>query len=276
MTRDSESRNMVPETTILGGKRRHMCHAETLIESGIGPIVLQERALQESRMIRKNMPADSIITEKVKLDSARIASVKALDADLVSRATAKDKEAYRQLVERYQSRAISIAYGILKNREDAEDVVQESFVKAYLSLPNFKGDSSFYTWLYRIVYNMSIDVKRKSARTSRYESDIEERELEHSMEGAAQSQDGPDEELIRKEKLRCIDKAMREISEEHRTVIMLREVDGLDYQEIADVTGVSKGTIMSRLHYARKKLQQVLERLFANELSSEGIDKRNG
>lgn len=184
----------------------------------------------------------------------------ATDEELVKRAQAKDREAYRQLVERYQARAYALAFSILKNKFDAEDVVQESFVKVYLSIGSFKGESSFYTWLYRIVRNMAIDVKRKLARETNYQSEVERiSEVQADSAALQKSQSSsPDYELLRKEKARRIAEVLNNISEEHRTVIILREIDGMDYKQIAQVTGVSKGTIMSRLHYARKKLQQAL------------------
>lgn len=184
------------------------------------------------------------------------------DAELVKRAINKDRDAYKILVERYQGRAFALAYRILQSREDAEDVVQESFVKAYLSLSSFKGQSSFYTWLYRIVRNMTIDVKRKTSRQSKREVDVGDVSFERIQESETlfvKQESGPEEDLMRKEQRKRIVDALSGISEEHRSVIILREVDGLDYQQIADVTGVSKGTIMSRLHYARKKLQGALK-----------------
>ena len=193
------------------------------------------------------------------------------DSELVARSAQKDREAYRILVERYQARAYTIAFAVLQRKEDAEDVVQESFVKAYLSLPGFKSQSTFYTWFYRIVRNMSIDVKRKVTRESKREVEIQSdntNELESEMSLAVEGE-SPDDQLLRKEKMMRISKVLQDISEEHRTVIMLREIEGMDYQEIAKVTGVSKGTIMSRLHYARKKLQQALGDLVSEDLATE-------
>ncbi len=190
------------------------------------------------------------------------------DTELVLKAQNKDREAYRELVERYQSRAFNLAFSILKNKQDAEDVVQESFVKVYLSISKFKGESSFYTWLYRIVRNMSIDVKRKLARDKIVEPTVDESGVANQIEASTANSDesySPDYELLRKEKARRIAEVLNDISEEHRTVIILREVDGMDYQQISQITGVSKGTIMSRLHYARKKLQQSLADLVNNE-----------
>ncbi|MCO6429850.1 MAG: sigma-70 family RNA polymerase sigma factor [Deltaproteobacteria bacterium] len=196
------------------------------------------------------------------------------DAELVRRAAQRDKEAFRLLVEKYQVRAFNIAFDLLKNREDAEDVVQESFVKAYLSLPEFEGRASFYTWLYRIVYNMAIDYKRKVANKMRQGS-VAFDDLLHSEEqgsGTIGSYAGrnPHDELVRKEQAARFGQVMNEISDEHRAVIMFRELDGMNYEQIAEATGVSKGTIMSRLHYARKKLQKGLQDLVSEDVLPTG------
>jgi RNA polymerase sigma-70 factor (ECF subfamily) len=183
------------------------------------------------------------------------------ESDLVARAAGGDKEAYRALVEKYQSRAFSIAYEIVQSRHDAEDIIQESFVKAYLSIGDFRGQSSFYTWFYRIVYNMAIDFKRRTNRRGGEHAEYDDRMSGENgvFAGATTGKtEGPSEAIFRKEQARKIQEALNEISEEHRAVITLREVDGLSYDEIADVVGVSKGTVMSRLHYARKKLQKAL------------------
>jgi RNA polymerase sigma-70 factor (ECF subfamily) len=195
------------------------------------------------------------------------------DNDLVRMTLAGDKEAYRALVERYQARLLSTALDIVKTREDAEDVVQETFVKAFLSLGQFKGQSSFYTWLYRICFNMAIDIRRKAGRRGGTHLEYKE----HSGVNRAAVQDGareapggglanhpqnvegPHDALARKELGRKIQEVLGELSEEHRAVITLREVDGLDYEEIAQAIGVPKGTVMSRLFYARKALQKALE-----------------
>lgn len=194
------------------------------------------------------------------------------DETLVSKTLAGDKEAYRLLVERYQNRLLTMVTDILKSREDAEDVVQESFVKAFLSLRNFKGQSSFYTWLYRIAYNMAIDVRRKSGRRGgnhvEYKEGVgvnkiatAEGEVIQTITGAVQhlqNVEGPHAALVRKEVGHRLQQVLGELSEEHRAVIMLREVDGLNYDEIAHAVGVPRGTVMSRLHYARKALQNAL------------------
>jgi RNA polymerase sigma-70 factor (ECF subfamily) len=210
------------------------------------------------------------------------ADLSALDDNVLVQMTLKgDKEAYRALVERYQGRLFSTALDIVKTREDAEDVVQETFVKAFLSLGQFKGQSSFYTWLYRICFNMSIDIRRKAGRRGgthlEYKEHlgvnraaVEDGARDGGGTGTAhqpQRVEGPLDALARKELGRKIQEVLGELSEEHRAVIMLREIDGLDYDEIAQAIGVPKGTVMSRLFYARKALQKALEE-FAPPVSS--------
>lgn len=177
------------------------------------------------------------------------------DEELVTRSRKGDKEAYRQLVERYQGRLFSCAFDILKSREDAEDVVQEALVKAYLSLHEFQGKSSFYTWLYRIVYNMSIDYRRRTNRRGGAPLEFDEAK---ASEETGNYGTNPADSVLRKQQSTKIKQVLAEISEEHRRVIVLRELEGMSYEEIANVVGISRGTVMSRLHYARKKLQQAL------------------
>ena len=203
------------------------------------------------------------------------------DQELVQYTLEGDRNAYRVLVERYQARLLTMAFNILKNREDAEDVVQESFVKGFLSLKYFKGHSSFYTWLYRITFNMAVDVKRRAiSRGGKHFEFKESWGVNNDGSGAGQgassptiTQDiehlqnveGPQAVLLRKELGGKLQVVLSQLSEEHRAVITLREVDGLDYQEIAAAIGVRRGTVMSRLLYARKALQNALK-----ELSPEG------
>jgi RNA polymerase sigma-70 factor (ECF subfamily) len=206
------------------------------------------------------------------------------DGALVSATLSGDKSAYRVLVERYQGRLLRVALDILKNSSDAEDVVQESFVKAFLSLDKFKNQASFYTWLHRITFNMAVDLKRKNQRRGGQHFEYkEEVSVSNSVgstdigvtEGAnvpfSQNIEGPQEALLRREAGKKIDQVFASLSDEHRAVITLREVDGLDYEEIAAALGVPRGTVMSRLFYARKALQQAL-REFAPERTGQLVD----
>jgi RNA polymerase sigma-70 factor (ECF subfamily) len=181
------------------------------------------------------------------------------DADVVQRARAGDHAAFRVLVERYQGRAYRLALRVLRDEDQAQDVVQDAFLKVYGSLDRFEGRSGFYTWLYRIVMNLCLDRKRR---------DRSDREVEWDEEtaggsladpsGAASTQSGPEAEVERSELRTFVARAIEALPEDARRAIQLREIDGLSYQEIADALGIPKGTVMSRLYYARRRLQEAL------------------
>lgn len=203
----------------------------------------------------------------MKAAERRWASEEDLDVDLplVERAVGGDLLAFRQLVEKYEKRVFSIAFGVMGNHQDAEDVTQEAFLKAFRNLSSFRKQSSFYTWLYRIVHNLSIDERRRRYRTAELSSG-DSQSLDLATKGGLDSPNAgaseqPDDEFERTQLRQHITEALEELSPDHRAVIMLREVDGLSYAEISDAVGVSKGTVMSRLHHARKKLQKVLKRI---------------
>jgi len=192
----------------------------------------------------------------------KIEETQGSDIDLVARVQAGDRSAFQLLVERYQNRAYALAFQILKHQKDAEDVVQEDFVKAYLSIKSFQGNASFFTWFYRILVNMAIDFRRKIARQNRDSTslDVEERDVleQNARSNQFEAGETPLDISMRREQATRINQVLASISADHRAVIVMREVEGLRYEQIADVLGVSKGTVMSRLHYARKKLQQML------------------
>lgn len=200
------------------------------------------------------------------------------DLQLVEKVLAGQLGAFRVLVEKYHERAYSIAYGIVGNREDAEDIVQESLVKAHRNLHTFKGSSSFYTWLFRIVHNYAIDyTRRRYRRIEVAASDDGPLELISADEGgpsAMSRTDRPDQALDRRELSQQIGAALDSLSPEHRAVLMLREIDGCSYEEISQTVGCSKGTVMSRLFHARKKMQQKLAHYFKENIkdnSEQGV-----
>lgn len=170
-----------------------------------------------------------------------------------------DATAYRGLVEKYQGRVYNVIYGMVRNREDAKDITQDAFVKAYRSLHTFREDSRFYTWLYRIATNMAIDFTRRRARgpVTGIEDDIASRDAVGEITQAHLSE-SPRRALENKQIYTAIMDAVDQLPEDQKQVILLREVEGLSYKEIAEVMGVAEGTVMSRLFYARKKLQQTL------------------
>jgi RNA polymerase sigma-70 factor (ECF subfamily) len=181
------------------------------------------------------------------------------DIELVRRTLSGDRQAYQVLVEKYQQRVYAVAFGVVHNREDALDVVQDVMIKAYRKLARFRGASSYYTWLYRITVNMAIDYRRKRKNTVQVEYDDRiGAEDEPDRPGLKSQTEDPSEALDRKEINDLVMGAMKSLPEEQRTVLVLREIEGLSYDEIAKVAGISIGTVMSRLHYGRKKLRDVL------------------
>ena len=184
------------------------------------------------------------------------------DWELVQRVRAGDHEAYRVLVERYQRRIAALALGMLHSEEDALDIVQETFTRAYQHLDRFKGEAAFYTWIYRIAYNLCVDQQRRSGQHPEVPITTDER----GDEAPLALPDGPaaDEPFDRLRDNEIGDRlrhAMRELTPDHQAVILLREVEGLSYAEISQVLECPKGTVMSRLHYARRRLQARLRGL---------------
>lgn len=183
------------------------------------------------------------------------------DADAVARARDVDHGAFRVLVERYQGRAFRLAVRILGDADLAQDAVQDGFLKAYRSLERFEGRSGFYTWLYRLIFNLCIDMKRrdKSARHVEWDDEVA-RDVSQGVPGAtAQPLGEPARELERGELREALAKAIDSLPEDAKRTLLLREVDGLSYAEIAESLGIPKGTVMSRLHHARRRVRELLE-----------------
>jgi len=155
-------------------------------------------------------------------------------------------------------------YQMVRNEEDAWDLTQDGFVKAWKSLTHFRGQSAFYTWLYRIMANVSLDwLRRKHVRgDAEFDDQLGLRGMEAAAPTAPKPVMQPIERMADREIRSRVDSAIEKLSSEHRAVIVLREIEGLDYQEIADAVGCSIGTVMSRLFYARKKLQSVLRDVY--------------
>lgn len=196
------------------------------------------------------------------------------DRELVDRIQKGDDTAFKQLFDRYHRRAFAVAFGVVKNKQDALDIVQDAFIKVHRHLGNFQGSSSFYTWLYRIVMNLSIDHVRRSkkGRDMDYDDKVGRDAAAVAGDGAMLPSilDGnPGRTVLRKELSEAIQRALDELPEYHRAVILLREVEGLSYEEMSKVLEVPKGTIMSRLFHARKKMQASLETYIAGDLKVE-------
>lgn len=191
------------------------------------------------------------------------------DRAWVERARAGDREAFRLLVQKHQRRAFLVAVGVLRHEQDAREVVQEAFLRVYRSLDRFEGNASFFTWLYRIVTNLAIDRKRGPSRRTHESLDGFRGEDEAPLQLAAPPDADPSEFIRRREIAERVQLALDALPPYHRTVIVLREVEGLSYQEMADTMNVSKGTIMSRLFHARQKLQRALVDCYREQLGAE-------
>ncbi|HEV8342557.1 MAG TPA: sigma-70 family RNA polymerase sigma factor [Candidatus Binatia bacterium] len=182
------------------------------------------------------------------------AAVELSDWELVQRCQAGEIEAFQELVARYHHKVFVVILGILNHREDAQEVAQETFFRAYKKIRGFRGGSAFYTWLYRIAVNLSIDFQRRQKRNPM--------EFRESLDDVAERQEesgrDPFQNLQDKEIGKRLLAAIKELTPDHRAVIVMRAVEGLSYKDISRILGCSEGTVMSRLHYARKKLQEKL------------------
>jgi len=189
------------------------------------------------------------------------------ELDLVKRCQAGETEAFDELVTRYRTRIFAMIYNMVHNEQDAWDLAQDSFVKAWKSIKRFRGRSSFYTWIYRIVMNVTIDwLRKKQVKGAGVEFDdaIQLREVNPASKTLPKADPLPYERMERTEVRGRIDNAIAQLSPEHRAVILMKETEGMQYHEIAEALGCSIGTVMSRLFYARKKLQNLLKDVYEN------------
>jgi RNA polymerase sigma-70 factor (ECF subfamily) len=188
----------------------------------------------------------------------------------IAKAQAGDTAAFRCLVERHQRRAFAIALAMVRDENDARELVQDAFLRVHKSLGSFQGGSSFFTWLYRIITNLSIDLMRRPGRqTSELDAGATDADDAQGMDFPLIARvDGADpvDVVRRKEIAARVQLALDALPSYHRSVIVMREVEGLSYEEMAEAMGVSKGTIMSRLFHARQKLQRALADCYAEQI----------
>jgi RNA polymerase sigma-70 factor (ECF subfamily) len=176
------------------------------------------------------------------------------ETETISRCQQGDQEALKEIYDKYHQKVYRIAYGVVRQREDALDIVQEVFIKLFRSIKNFKGRSQFYTYLYRMVMNTAIDHARKAGK--KLISSLDE---EGSFEPSDGGEKGPERILLQKELEGRVKLAMDKLPAEQKAAIIFRDVEGLSYQEMAEAMGCSIGTVMSRLHYGRKRMQGLLK-----------------
>jgi len=171
-----------------------------------------------------------------------------------------DVDAFDSLILKYRERVYSVIYNLTSNREDASDLTQETFIKAFQSINRFKGKSSFFTWLYRIALNTSLTYLRKNKlrRFFSFEKMVDEDHSEGFIENMTADSDS-DKAALMSELQEKLNDAFQKLSVKHRTVITLFEIDGLSHKEIAEIVGASVGTVRSRLHYAKQFLQGELK-----------------
>lgn len=199
--------------------------------------------------------------------------------DLQRSVRARDIESFARLIAAYERKVYGLAYRLMGNEEDAKDLAQEAFLRAFTSLERFRGDSTFSTWLYRIVVNVCIDEmrKRNRERTRSLSEKVHVDETEPASGASLKERDvadsspGPAEQLESKELSDVVRKAIAELSEHYRTAIILRDIEGFSYEEIAAITGCSLGTVKSRLNRARNALREAIRSRpdFACHLSQE-------
>jgi len=182
--------------------------------------------------------------------------VSADDLHLIAECLGGQTASFGELVRRYQDRLYNTVYRLMENAEDAQDVVQEAFINAYQSLDSFKGDALFFTWLYRIAVNTAISHRRKKRVLAR----ISGRKDDGLMEPVDPSDlSRPGYTLEQAEQEQKVHRAIARLSPEHRTVLVMKELEGQKYEEMAETLGVPIGTIRSRLHRARLELRELLE-----------------
>lgn len=182
------------------------------------------------------------------------------DEDLVSRAKDGDTRAFDALILKYGDKLYGLVYNMTNHKEDTHDLLQEIFAKAYHSLRKFKGHSTFYTWIYQIATNQTLNFLKKRKRRSALSLNDDESGIQQDPALIDSNRDGNPEEKSRLAELqKRLNEAMMRLSESHRMVVTMFDIQGMPHGEIAKILGVSEGTVRSRLHYAHLQLQSALQ-----------------
>mgnify|MGYP005758683759 CR=1 FL=1 len=194
---------------------------------------------------------------------------------LIKSALKGDMQSFEELIYQYEKKVYNVALRVFKNPEDAKDISQDVFIKIYKNLDKFDNKSSFSTWIYRITTNTCIDElrKRKGKETVSIDNDIEDDEGRFKRE-FADNEPTPEEKVISKEGESEIIKSMNTLSDEHRTIIVMRDIEGLSYTEISEIIGVSIGTVKSRISRARLQLKNIILKREQKDFKVVNINER--
>lgn len=217
------------------------------------------QAADELEFCRRPLHSDVSARESMKGRTGELAN--SGDEDLVALAQKGDRRAFEELIERHKHKAYHIAFGFARDREEAKDLSQEAFLKAYANLKNFDGRSSFYTWFYRIVVNVCLDYKRRAKRISAGEFD---ESIEHQMEPSHNPARplAPEQQVLAGQLSRKVDAALQTLPAKQRTAFILKNHQGLSIREIAETMETAEGTVKVHLHRAVTALRQSLAELF--------------
>lgn len=186
------------------------------------------------------------------------------DSRLINDLKNGNERAYRQLVGKYQAKLRNVAYGITLDVEESSDIIQNVFLKAYMGMDKFKGESSLYTWLRRITINESLNWVRKWKRRFKWQHQSLDQEDGSSLD-LESDEAGPESVLSNKQTAGVLEDGLDKLPEKARAVLVLKEVEGLSYEEIGDILGINKGTVSSRIFYAREKLRDYLKGIESEE-----------
>jgi len=226
-------------------------------------IAMNEKLLYDTSIEQLNL-LEQILSNFRRINEW-VKGVGSLDENLlIQKSQVGDIKSFEILVEAYQKKAFNIAYRMLGNLEDANDVTQEALVKVYKYLPKFKGDSKFSTWLYSIVTNTSIDYMRKNRKADVVY--LDKKEDDKMKKEIPDNTNSPEQLLEKNEIKRVIHDSINKLSREHRTVIILRDIQGFSYEEIANILNCSVGTVKSRISRARGNLKSILSQNMASTI----------
>jgi len=188
------------------------------------------------------------------------------DAQLIDAALAGESAAFGKLVTQYQDRLVHALRHLIGSAEDARDVAQDAFVQAFVKLETFRGSSAFYTWLYRIAFNMAMSHRRRQRPTASIDQMKDSMGSEPRDSKLMDGDESPDRHLIEQERIAQVQAALAQLSDQHRAVLVLREMDNQPYDAIAEILDLPVGTVRSRLHRARIEMRDKLTEILSREM----------